>query len=316
MEARKLVRLGSTSLVVTIPSDWARRMRLKPGSTVYVEDRGDELVIKAYGGKGAQKPASMNTAGLEDPSILGKLPLCLYILGVDNVLLTPSETLGEESIYRIRMSASRLNGVEVVEDGRGVQVRSLLDTSRIDARTALRQMSLTISKIADAAISVLRGEPVEPGVLRLNRQEIFRLQHLVIKCLISGSKSPDRRRNIVYLIAASLTGLLGDTLASIAADVVERGLDGTGREGAMLADLMVDLRNLVVGVVGALITASSKRTSENLDHIAGIKDRLRRLKKSVDSGMLYYLSKIEDSLRILEIVNNMAICNLVLDRIE
>jgi len=44
-EVRRVQRLGGSSLVITIPKQWARRMSIKPGDQVAIIDEGDALRI-------------------------------------------------------------------------------------------------------------------------------------------------------------------------------------------------------------------------------------------------------------------------------
>jgi len=315
METRKLIRLGSTTLVVSLPSSWARRMGLSPGSTVTVEERGDELVIRVPSEAAGRKPLTLDADKIPSPVILGKLPSCFYVLGLEDVLIRGE--LGEKQLYSLRLSASRLGGLEVVEEDEGVHVRTLLDVSRISPKAALRQMSITISKIADTAVRILRGERVDPGLLRLHGLDLFRIQHIVIKCLITGSPlSGEKRRSMVYLIAASLTGLLGDYLASIAVDAYSarsRGEMVGGDMAERLADLVEAIGALAVSVMSSLILSSRKRTLENLERIGRLKGELASMEKQGQPWVSRNIARLEDGLRILEIVNNMAVCNLLLE---
>ena len=309
-ETRRLIRLGSASLVVSLPPSWVKRMGLRPGSLVRVEEEGDKVVISAVDDRGSL-PVVLDVDRI-DNLVLGKLPSCFYVLGLDNVMLVSGKGMSSRDIYRLKTSALRLSGVEVMETEKGVVVRTLLDASRIDPSLALRQISITISKIAETLIQALREESIDPLVLRLSGQELFRLQHIVIKNLVSSSAERNSKaRNTVLLIAASLLGLLGDYMASMALDFLEKRAMG-GFRIEDLAELVDGLGRLVVKVVSALISPSVKRARSNMLELSELREKAETLRKTDAPGIAGSIVRIEDCLRILEIVNNMAICSVLL----
>ncbi|MEB2836302.1 MAG: AbrB/MazE/SpoVT family DNA-binding domain-containing protein [Desulfurococcales archaeon] len=87
-EIRRVQRLGGSSLVVTIPKHWARRMSIGPGDEVAVIDEGDSLKIAPL------TPASRKRRILRvklNPAVLrlgpSRVASCAYIAGYAGVSL-------------------------------------------------------------------------------------------------------------------------------------------------------------------------------------------------------------------------------------
>ncbi len=87
-EIRRVQRLGGSSLVVTIPKHWARRMSIGPGDEVAVIDEGDSLKIAPL------TPTSRKRRILRvklNPAILrlgpSRIASCAYIAGYAGVSL-------------------------------------------------------------------------------------------------------------------------------------------------------------------------------------------------------------------------------------
>ncbi len=324
MEARKVQRLGTTSLVVTLPRDWVKRNGLKPGDLVYIMEEGEGLRIElpeAVKKAKRQEVVKLNADKLPDPLIAGKLTSCFYILGIEDAIVESEKgPLPSELISALRRSASRLSGVEVVEDAPSrVYVKTLLDISRISPTSILRQLVIAITKLTDLLVEVIEGKGVNQQEFMELGAEVFRLQHLVIKHLISASLSKtrdenQRKMNSAYMIAASLIGLLGDYISKMALELMRAGefYKLTPRDKEIIEDLLRSLRDLGNSTISGLVSSSTKRILECFKGISDMKAKLQEAKRVASPEAMYFISKIEDCLRIVEIVDNTAICTSLL----
>jgi len=149
MEMRKVQKLGSSSLAITLPRSWVKRMKIKPGSVVYLVEKNDGVMIKTTVEETPLLPLiTVDADKIDEREFLGKLPACFYVLGLDEAIVKSENKLNEELVYMLKASAARLSGIEVIEEsGKELRIRTLLDVSRINPAITLRQMSITISKL-------------------------------------------------------------------------------------------------------------------------------------------------------------------------
>src|SRR3989338_9117946 len=82
---RKIVKLGPSTLVVSLPSKWIKRQELKAGDEIEVDDKDSQLVLN---GKGEKKKteATIDLHGLNE-SAIRTLVTNTYRLGYDKVMV-------------------------------------------------------------------------------------------------------------------------------------------------------------------------------------------------------------------------------------
>lgn len=121
---RKVVKHGPSTLIVSLPSNWAKKNHIAKGSEVEVLDEGNKLVVSADG-SGDQQPleVDIDITGLDRTSIIYAIR-SLYRLGYDTVKVRfdnettqyfmTGKTLNVISV--IHLEVNRLIGFEIVEE--------------------------------------------------------------------------------------------------------------------------------------------------------------------------------------------------------
>jgi phosphate uptake regulator len=89
MAKRKLVKQGAATLMVSIPSKWAKKFNLDKGDEVEVEEKGNSLVL-GIEGKKAKTETELNLTSLTETSVR-TLITNAYRLGYDKILLNYKE---------------------------------------------------------------------------------------------------------------------------------------------------------------------------------------------------------------------------------
>ncbi len=220
---RRVQRLGTSSLVVTLPKEWVRMVGLKPGDEVYVVIEGQSVhVIPKSVAAGLARSAEVDLSRLPKGISITRLISCAYVTGVDRLLIKGASW---EAGLEARSVASRLTGVDVTSSGDGIEVRIVLDESRVNPLELTRNLArLGVDIIGLVERLVEEPSPSLAQLAREARGEIIKYEHLAVRMMT-------RSRGLGGGDAASyyMAGVVGDAVASVwelaqlAAAKAERG---------------------------------------------------------------------------------------------
>ena len=114
VETRKIQRLGSSSLVVTLPKNWARKNNLKPGDPIYMVDEGGHLKILPGSSRKPCIKEQVTTKYTKNVKELGleRMIKCAYLNGYNSIRIEYAASYQKpEDIIGIAEKLSYVAGV-------------------------------------------------------------------------------------------------------------------------------------------------------------------------------------------------------------
>ncbi|MCX8188500.1 MAG: phosphate uptake regulator PhoU [Nitrososphaeria archaeon] len=152
MEKRKLIRLGRSTLVISIPSDWVRINGLNPGDTINLEVQNDGALI-IYP---SEARTFMNNEIIiyvdqfkSDGEIAREI-LSYYLNGYNTIKVVSSKVLTVRQQKLVRQLAQKLYMNIISAASSEMVMQSLLDLSKIPLDTSLTRMyTITYSMFSD-----------------------------------------------------------------------------------------------------------------------------------------------------------------------
>lgn len=303
VEIRKVQRLGASSLVVTLPHSWARRVGLKPGDSVMIVVEGGSLRVIPVSKSNPSNSINIDLRSVKDPRALNLALPCLYVLGYDEV----NVRLGfrdAELISTLRSIASRLPGLEFVDlGGDSVTARVLLDPSRVDLRISIRNMTILISDMVKVISRILRdgfSEELEVEVRSLS-EELYKIRSIIERQLHlypsryeGGDVNP-----VLSLTALTLLSLMASFLLDMI-DVVKSNL----KVNVELSNIVLRIGDLIPVLGSTIVNPSVRRSMEMLWTLNSIRDELVRLLNSggLEGSQYVVATRILDSAKILQVI--------------
>lgn len=161
---RKVVKHGPSTLIVSMPSGWAKKNNIVKGSEVDVLEEGKRLIVSAEGSVDVQNmEVDIDVTGLDKTSLMFTIR-SLYRLGYDTVNLKfGNETLthyrtGERLsvISTVHTEINRLIGFEVIKERenscviKDLQAASMRDFDQVERRIFLLLMDAS-AQLTEAA---------------------------------------------------------------------------------------------------------------------------------------------------------------------
>ena len=318
VEVRRVQRLGGSSLVVTIPKEWAAKLGIKAGSRVYLIDEGDSIrILPSLGEPAPQAPVRLDLSKLSERLAVNAVN-CVYLAGFSNVLFNVKEGDVDEIVYQMRMKTDSLMGVDVSSDRDGVKVRVLIDNDRIDVSNLIKSLGFNAVKLLSVLARALEsGELGERDYQEAEFlwREYTRYQHMIIRYLITRRL---REANVIDVhqtsLAASYLGFANDILWSTVRMMRKIRFESSPE---WLSEVLPVLERLLTTIPRLVVTPNLKR----LDQAHVDLNEARRLVEGAlqserDPGRAVVLAKLHDALRVLTIVFYVAMCKTILAQLS
>ena len=312
IEARKIQKLGSSSLIVTLPRNWVKRNRIKQGDIVYIIDEGRSIrILPASSGDGSR--ITLDLSKLKDSRMSAMTVSCIYVLGYDEVDLVLSRNSDILStLSNIKSVANRLLGLDIVDhDEDSIRVRVVIDQTRLDVKTTIKSMTNTVSLALEVLERAAKGYEARPNILEKAtyiRNELFKNQHLIIRLIISnGYIITGGRSEFVHgtLIGTSLLAIIGETILDAIYKIVKHNYLISRKT----IEYISQLKTLILLVGFILSTPSMKRSREALQQIIALREEVNHsLSNAKEPGDIILLTKIDDVLRVAQIIVYTSFC--------
>ncbi len=183
---RKIQKLGSSSLVITIPKSWATKLGLRAGDKVAVIDEGDHLKIMPYDPTISSGKTTIRLPikkVLENEAVTKSVVRCLYLCGADRL----------ELLYHSGNGNSINNLIKALEKSKGC-------------------VSLSFSRISKNSIEL--GFECPQTDPRINLKILNSKIHDVLTDIAFGALGDEERKKEALKKVVSLRDFIDETVRS------------------------------------------------------------------------------------------------------
>jgi phosphate uptake regulator len=201
LEARKVQRVGYSTLTVSLPRDWVEDVKLKTGDLVSIR-REDDGSLKLTPGTRREREEVKNCVVNADlcssRNLLTRVITGNYILGHDTIQVVAKDELKKVHLEEVRATVRRLTGLSIVEQTlRQVTLQSFIDPTRFPIYGLMRRLHIIISSMLEASIKALtegRGE-LAAEVTHME-EEADRIYWLIVRQLLLAVQDRSTAANI------------------------------------------------------------------------------------------------------------------------
>jgi phosphate uptake regulator len=151
---RKVIQLAGKTLVVSLPSKWARDNGVRKGSEITVEEKGDKILLSPISGKAGLK----TEVDITDTIPMTKRALgALFKLGYDEVQVRFSTA--EELAFAQEVIREEFIGFEVVKRSKNLlQIKSVTKLDAEEFPTILRRTFLALLGMAEESLEAAKKD--------------------------------------------------------------------------------------------------------------------------------------------------------------
>jgi AbrB family looped-hinge helix DNA binding protein len=253
-EVRRVQKLGGSSLVITIPKHWARRMSIKPGDEVAVIDEGDTLKIaplELVARDGRVLKVKLNTV-IERVGYKN-IAMCAYSLGYAGLSLEWNVKSIKVDKARIISELEEAPFIDYVE-ARAGRVIAMFKASEGNASLDLRMLGLMLSRSLEG--ESFSREGLEASIARILRNYnacqapgsllmLYPLMDIVLKL---GDKAPERfKEKLIQTINEYIGGAtVGSVKRLVKAYEIASELESLGEEGEARGYALVEAAAIIL----------------------------------------------------------------------
>lgn len=239
---RKIIKQGHNTLTVTLPSNWAKRFRLKQGEEIDVLERDNGLFLSTEK-QFENLTAEIDISDLDVPSIW-KYFMAVYREGYDEVKVMFKEGVydnpykffaahavdiryGKQSpklsaLEVVQQITSRFIGYEVIEHHRNYCIiKNMSEPSSKEFENSLRRVFLLIQQMADETLEAIKTNNhkmlCHTHDIDIN---VDKFHDYCIRVLNKTGFKEVRKANLLFSVLYILE-ILGDEFKNIAFHIVE-----------------------------------------------------------------------------------------------
>ncbi len=154
MEVRKVMRLGMSSLVVSVPKEWAERYKLSGESRLVLIPQPDGSIALYPESVPREKPRTITlTVDPDDPQgLLERRIVAAYLTDFDEIRIQSKDVIAAGKRDRIRQYLRLLSGYQIMETSSNhILIQKVARLAEMDVERALHRVhTIALSMLKDA----------------------------------------------------------------------------------------------------------------------------------------------------------------------
>lgn len=298
MEARKVQRVGYSTLTVSLPREWVEDVKLKAGDIVSIkrEDDGSLKLIPGTEHKREEiKNCVVNADLCTSKNLLTRVITANYILGHDTIQIAAKDELKKVHLEEIRATTQRLTGLSIVEQTlKQVTLQSFVDPTRFPIYGLMRRLHIIINSMLDVSIKALvERRPELASEVTHMEEESDRIYWLIVRQLLLAirDRSVGTRIGIespIHIpgnrVVAKTLEEMADSAENIATEVIALNNHVAGE--TILNDISkfsTQVSRVSEQSIKALLTGDVRLANETIEMIEALRNDERRLNQKVVS---------------------------------
>jgi len=298
MESRKVQRVGSSTLAVSLPTEWVKSVGLKKGDTVFF-DQEEDGTLKLIVSKRMieKKPITVEVDAdlCENPRLLHKILAGIYILGHHVIKVSSKTRLKREQIEVIRKLTRELIGIGIMEETHNtVVLECFIDVARFPIHTLLRRLYIIASTIYREAIDAFSEFDISLAEEALQRKQeadtmfwvIMRLLNICQResSMIKTMKMEDPMQVLWYQLTTHFLSLIAEWADKFARKVIELG-ENRKRIGTDLLNEILELSKSSYGIchkaIASFFSSDINLANESIETYSKVQKEEEELQRKI-----------------------------------
>ncbi len=190
---RKIMSLGKSSLVVSLPKDWMELNDLKKGDTVSFNIQRDRslVIYPSAVKKGEPKEITLGIGANEEEILITQKILGAFLNGYSGIILSSEKIFTVAQTKAIRNMAGRLYMRVMEADSKCVYIQNLMDESKASLEQALQRMHLISRSMCEGAINALKNNDIDlaKSVFSLD-DDVDHFAFFILRILRNAAQDP------------------------------------------------------------------------------------------------------------------------------
>lgn len=208
---RRLVKQGTATLTISLPSPWIRKYDLKAGDEIELEERSGELILRS------EKEANIEKSRIDitdlPASLVLRSILSAYKKGSDEInVIFRNNTLRNKKTQKTLNTAryvqeivNNLVGMEVIDQGKNtIKIKQISEVSAEEFDNILRRIFLLLLSMGEDAAELAANPGSDQSILANKHDSIDKFVNYSIRLLNRRGYFDFRKTSIYYYIVQEL----------------------------------------------------------------------------------------------------------------
>src|SRR5947208_3801254 len=293
MEARKVQKVGYSTLIVSLPKDWVEEVGLKQGDIVSFRRESDGG-ITVYPGLTKERESFryiIDADLCDSPNLLTRIITANYLTGHDTIQIVSKKELSSRHLEEVRGVSRRLTGLGIVEQNlKSVTLQSFVDPTKFPIYGLMRRLQIILSSMLEQAVkSVVEGRVALADEVLHMEEEADRIYWMIIRQLLLAVL--DRRvakevgiEGPMHVVANRVIAKRPQQMADSASHVTlgaqklkRDGKTGDPKKNKGILDYSDKVRLLIEDSFNALMKGDLKKSNDCIERGAGCEALEREL---------------------------------------
>src|SRR3989454_6284114 len=258
MESRKVQKVGTSTLTISLPKPWVQKFGLKQGDQVFLEEEGAFLKVTpaALASRRVGAPEYTIDADLcDEPGILYRVIVGNYVLGRERLLVKASGRLSSEHLAEARDAARRLMGMGIIEETASrMTLQCSIEPTKYPVDTLIKRLYNLSSTMLDESIEALVTRDRRLAEDALHREDDADTMYWLLIRLLLSAQADDSLleqlglRNRLEIAGYRLIAKELETVADYGEDIARKVLELIEADVAIPTSLARSLKDLSEGV--------------------------------------------------------------------
>jgi len=301
MEQRKIISLGRSSLVISLPKHWVELNELKQGDRVSVAVQRDRsLVIFPGRGRREDRKITLHIDPDEKAASIARKVIACYLNGYFGIRLTSKKifTVAQQSAIR---DISRKLYMRIMEsNAKNIYIQTLIDETKASIDTAVRRVhAIAVSMYRDALNSLRNRDVALAKVVYSLDNDVDYFSFFILRLIRSVILNPELTNYIGlelidcpdYQTLVHRIEQVADRAANIAKCIIM--LEGA-RQGIpdSILELILKAGDEVFNAYDSAVKAFFSKDVAEANKVIELQERIIRLDQKIASK--FFLSKTKE----------------------
>ena len=291
MEARKVQKVGYSTLIVSLPKDWVEEVGLKQGDIVSFRRESDGG-ITVYPGLTKERESFryiIDADLCDSPNLLTRIITANYLTGHDTIQIVSKKELSSRHLEEVRGVSRRLTGLGIVEQSlKSVTLQSFVDPTKFPIYGLMRRLQIILSSMLEQAVkSVVEGRVAMADEVLHMEEEADRIYWMIIRQLLLAVLDRKVAKEVgiegpMHVVGNRVIAKSLERMADSASHVAleSQKLKGSGKNvdpkiTKGLIELSEKVRAMIEDSFNALMKGDLKKSNEAIERVAAC-DALER----------------------------------------
>ena len=290
MESRKIQKVGTSTLTISLPRSWATSRNLKKGDQVFLIEEGETLkVVPASSIQDRRKAAEeyiIDADLCDSPAMLEQIVVGCYVLGRERFTVKSSSRLKSEYTEVTRRASRRLMGLGIIEEmANKIVLQCSIEPTKYPIDALLKRLFNLGSTMLDEAVEALMTRDKRLAQDAVKREDDADMMYwLIVRLLLSAQLDDGLIDKLGMKSKLEIAGyrLISKELESVAdhgeeiSSTVEALIDAEIEVPSVLVKSLKDLSDYVRDLYGRGISALLSRDLKVASEAVSMKGELEK----------------------------------------